>query len=377
MNIRQIISHNYYNIQGWHSKTPIVVIESDDWGSIRMPSKEVFDRLLKAGIRVDKCHYCSNDSLASEIDLQYLFEVLASVKDVNNHPAVFTANAVVANPDFDRIRESEFHDYYYKTLNESFKEVKGCENSLHYWFEGMKADCFVVQSHGREHLNVKRWMQCLNDTNYKETRIAFDNGVYGISTIITAEKRDSFLPAFDYKNLEEEQFVNEIAADGLRIFNELIGYKATSFIAPNYIWGKPLEKVLCDNGVKYIQGRPVQFYIEYGNKTTREIHAMGQKNIHNQLYLVRNAQFEPSSDRNKDWVDSCLHDIEIAFRWNAPVVISSHRVNYVGTINPSNRDQNLILLKRLLKTIVKKYPSTVFMSSDQLGDLILNDYERR
>ena len=42
MNIKQTITHNLLNIPGWRTKRHIVVIESDDWGSIRMPSKEVY-----------------------------------------------------------------------------------------------------------------------------------------------------------------------------------------------------------------------------------------------------------------------------------------------------------------------------------------------
>jgi hypothetical protein len=59
----------------------IIVIESDDWGSIRMPSKEVYRSLLKKGLRVDQCPYNRYDSLASEDDLTGLFNVLMKYKD--------------------------------------------------------------------------------------------------------------------------------------------------------------------------------------------------------------------------------------------------------------------------------------------------------
>ena len=41
MIIRNIF-HNLLSIPGWRTNRHIVVIESDDWGSIRMPSKEVY-----------------------------------------------------------------------------------------------------------------------------------------------------------------------------------------------------------------------------------------------------------------------------------------------------------------------------------------------
>lgn len=370
---KQTITHNLLNILGWRTKRKIVVIESDDWGSVRMPSREAYEKLLKAGIRVDKCHYCSNDSIASEIDLSHLFEMLYSVVDKNNHSAVITANVVVANPDFKKIRDNGFEKYYFTKITDGLSQIKGCENSLKLWKEGYQDGCFIPQSHGREHLNVSRWMYYLRN-NYQETRLAFDLGVYGISQHITSEKRKSFLPAFDYTTLKEEEEVNLIAADGLRIFENILGFRSISFIAPNYIWGKSLEKILWNNGVKYIQGTQLARYKNSESKNNRcRIRYNGKRNVYGMIDLARNAMFEPSANPNKDWVDSCLADINIAFRWMHPAVICSHRVNFVGGINIKNRDQNLKLFSRLLKQIKQKWPDVEFMSSDQLGELIKKD----
>ena len=371
MNIKQRITHNLLNIPGWRTKRHIVVIESDDWGSIRMPSREIYEQLLKAGIRVDKCHYCSNDSIASDEDLSLLFDVLNKYKDINGKPAVITANAVVANPDFNRIKDSGFEQYSYKRITESIPTIKGCEHTLELWKEGGDNGCFRLQSHGREHLNVARWMHYLKE-NYPETRLAFDLGVYGVSTIITSEKRKSFLPAFDFENKEEEMQVNAIAADGLAVFEEIFGYKSTSFIAPNYTWGRSLEKTLSECGVRYIQGQQIARYRNTeGENNRRRFRQNGRKNEFGQIDLCRNAMFEPSEDPQLDWVNSCLKDIEIAFRWHHPAIICSHRVNFVGTINVENRDRNLKSLARLLGQIKKRWTDVEFMSSDQLGDLII------
>ena len=103
----------YSNLRGWHSHRKIVVFESDDWGSIRMPDRATFDLLLANGIRVDKCPYNKYDCLASESDLTTVFEVLGSFSDYSGNPPVLTANCVVVNPDFERIRNSDFKEYHY------------------------------------------------------------------------------------------------------------------------------------------------------------------------------------------------------------------------------------------------------------------------
>lgn len=369
-NVKKDITRNLLNIPGWRTNRKIVVIESDDWGSIRMPSKNVYEKLLNAGIRVDKCPYCSFDSLESGEDLSFLFEVLNSVKDKYSNPAIITANSLVANPDFEKIKASDFTEYHFKRITDSFSEVKGSENVLTLYKQGQDDGFFKIQSHGREHLNVSRWMKFLKE-DYKETRFAFENGVYGISTTITNEKRESFLPAFDFETTEEELQVNDIAKDGLRIFKEIFGYSSKSFIAPNYTWGESLEKTIQTEGVNFIQGGQTHRYTKAkGQKSNKRIRYTGRNNQEGQIDLARNAFFEPSENMDKDWINSCLANINLAFAWKHPAIISSHRMNFMGGINKNNRDLNLKKLRELLIQIKNKWPNVEFMSSDQLGELI-------
>ena len=368
--IKKSLSNHLLSIPGWRTDRKIIVIESDDWGSVRMPSKEVYYSLIKKGIRVDQCHYCKNDSLETESDINALFEILSSAKDIRGNFAQFTANAVVANPDFVMIKSNKFEKYYFKEITKSFKEFKGCQKSLELLKEGVKIGLLSIQSHGREHLNINRWMSYLRN-NSPEAKIAFDYGVYGISTTISAEKRKSFLPAFDFETTTEESQVNEIAIDGLKIFNNIFGYKSSSFIAPNYVWSKSLENAISKEKVMYIQGNRLHTYkVPEGLKSTQRLRYFGKKNGNGQLDLIRNATFEPSESPDKDWVDSCLNEIKTAFFWKHPVVICSHRVNYMGSLNEKNRNVNLQKLKRLLFEIKKRWPDVEFMSSDQLGQLI-------
>jgi hypothetical protein len=73
---------------------------------------------------------------------------------------------------------------------------------------------------------------------------------------------------------------------------------------------------------------------------------------------------------NKDWVNDCLKEIEIAFRWRKPAIISSHRVNYIGFLDPQNREKGLEQLEKLLEKMLRRWPEIEFMTSVELGDLI-------
>lgn len=51
MKLKKQIFRNYINMFGLKTKQKIVVIESDDWGSIRMPNKKTYDKLQQRGIK--------------------------------------------------------------------------------------------------------------------------------------------------------------------------------------------------------------------------------------------------------------------------------------------------------------------------------------
>ena len=56
-----------YKRRGWTTNRHIVVIESDDWGSIRMPSLEVRNELISRGVSIASCIYDKIDTLAIRI----------------------------------------------------------------------------------------------------------------------------------------------------------------------------------------------------------------------------------------------------------------------------------------------------------------------
>jgi len=146
------IKRNLVSVPGWKTQRKLVVIESDDWGSIRMPGPDAFKALQQSGIDLlsdDGAIYNTYDTLADSNDLSRLFEVLSSVKDRNGLCAVITPVSVVANPDFERIRGSGFKTYFYEPFTDTLKKIKGCEDSYQLWKEGIRNKIFVPQFHGR------------------------------------------------------------------------------------------------------------------------------------------------------------------------------------------------------------------------------------
>lgn len=368
----QKIKSNYVNFRGWSTKRKIVVFESDDWGSVRMPSRIIYNQFLSRGIPVDKHYFAKNDCLESNCDLELLFEVLAANKDKNGQPAVITANAVVANPDFEKIDNSNRKEYHYELITDTYKTYPKHDRVMDLWMnEGVANNMLYPQFHGREHLNVASWMKVINSDSPIEN-FAFENKTL-LGMRIPNEKPFGFnyMAAFEFFDKNDQLQIEEITSDGLEIFEKLFGFKSKSFIASCGIQGTHIDRVLAEHGVIYNQNGH-QFRPNGKGGVNADQKFWGATNEYKQTYWRRNATFEPSRAPHEDWVANCMAEIEVAFRWGKPAVINSHRVNYSSGIFEENRDNTLRLLDALLKAILKKWPDVEFRNSQQLGELISN-----
>jgi hypothetical protein len=358
------------NIPDWKTKRRIVVIESDDWGTIRMPSVESFKRLEGLGIDLrfgDMERFNLYDNLATKQDLEFLFEVLSSVKDSRGEHAVFTPISIVANPDFQKIEASGFQEYFYEPFTDTLKRFPGCENAFDLWKEGMEKKLFVPQMHGREHLNVISWMGALQAAD-KHTISAFKEESWGFKT--SFKHIESYQAAFELASPSDLEYHKTVLQDGLQLFEKLFGYKAVYFVSPNVYFSNTLNRTLAENGIKYRSTAKIQREVSDGNKKTRtRLHYHGQKEKHGIRYMIRNCVFEPNRDGDSS-VDTCLNQIYSSFKWNKPAIISTHRANFVGALSPENRDKGLRQLTTLLKEIVKNWPDVEFMTSEQVAALM-------
>ena len=349
----------------------VVVLESDDWGSIRMPSTDTLHELKSHGYKFfEENGYDYYDTLASNDDLSVLIETLSSVEDALGNPAKLTMNCVVANPDFKKIQESEFQEYHYELFTETLKRYPNHDSSLKLWHEGMKQCVFRPQFHGREHLNVQMWLKLLQK-RYAPIRDSFDKNVFSTKVDFNVDTRLHCLSAYNVATEDEYSFVKHSVRDGLDIFEKIFKYRPTSMIAPNYTWDTAIEDIAYLCGVKYLQGSRIQRHSQYvmNNGGKYQVRYMGQQNENGQIYLVRNCSFEPSENPKKD-ADYCMAQIDKAFKRNNAAIISIHRQNFIGGLHKKNRDNNLQQLNLLLSTIVRRYPDVSFLSSDELGLLI-------
>ncbi len=365
---------NISNIPGWRTKRKMVVFESDDWGAIRMPDIQTQRILVANGIRVDKNYFTLNDTVESAGDIESLADLLSGYKDHNGKSPVFTTLHIMGNPDFDKIEEGNFTKYYWHSLNDTYETYQSDSKRMYeLWMDGIQNGFFYPSFHGREHLNVSRWMKGLRK-NLPITKMAFKLKLTGIQPELSGEERGEYQAAFDIEDLSEVPQINKILLEGLQAFEAYFGYGASFFVPPNGFFPKQSFNTLAKNNVRFINTKKISKVPNGDGTYSYEFRKLGEVSEHNLIYLTRNVYFEPSAiGRSNNWVDKCMKDMSIAFTWGKPAIISTHRVNYISGLNSLNRDRGLKHLDDLLKRMLKKWPDIEFFTSSELGDHIASE----
>lgn len=373
MSIKENIIRDIKNLPGKKTRRKIVCIYVDDYGSIRVKDKKAYEALKAAGIPMDATRYAKFDTLASTEDLQMLFDVLTSVKDQHGNYACFTPFANIANPDFDKIRESGFTQYFREPFTETLKRYGAShEKSYELWKQGIAEHIFHPEYHGTEHINVKRFMEALQ-SGHKTTRLAFDNESVAVPLLPSDAPLKHETTVFYIEKAEENKALAEDIRTGMNMFESLLGYRPRQFTPGAGIYSPALHPVLKEEGIDYINVNRYTAYPLGDGKFVKHFLYNGKRNDAGQQYVVRNCAFEPYWDnckRNDNAVAGCLENVTAAFRMHAPAIISTHRVNFVGCLEAAHRDDSLNQLKELLTEIVKRWPEVEFMDGDQMCDSV-------
>ncbi len=362
------LKYSLINAIGHRFKQKYVLIQSDDWGSIRMPSNNTRESLARVkGLSTDDA-YAYYDTLCDSEDLEALYSLLRKFKDNNGRHPVITANAVMANPDFSKMKADNYEIYHKESLNETFERYN-IDSALQLWQEGASEGLMDFQFHGREHVNVPLWLKALKEGPLA-VRNAADYEVFGLAFEGLNLRKNNFQAAWDYHNLEERVQIIESIKDGLQDFKKFFRRESLSVIAPSYTWSDEIEEVLMGLGVQDMQGIMFQKQPEIGKKEYRRRWRWTKKaQATKPGYQIRNAFFEPALHKHKDQVGQTLFRMEQAFRMHKPAIICSHRINFSGGLNPKNRLESLAQLEDLIGKALKRWPEIRFIGSSELAQI--------
>lgn len=322
----------------------LVIIESDDWGSIRSNNS-----LLEFGDEISSSLISGPykyDALETVSDLNELFSVLSSYQGVDGKPACLSANYIMANPDFDAIKATNYREYSYLALNESYSAIGQNPNEIQRILrEAASLDLFHAELHGREHFNTFRWLDRLRNSN-EAALSAFELGIVhvGSETVMDALNFDDF------------DYAKAYVQDAVILFEEFFGYRPISFVPPKYHLPLRYIPLLKENGIRHLQGTKFLLdYYENGRKKRYGKRYSGRKGASGLYDSVRNVHFEPTISNPDIWLKSAKLRVDIAFYLNVPAIISTHRTNYIGALNRGQGQLGLEYLSRLLDYITSTY----------------------
>jgi len=309
-----------------------VLIESDDWG----PGDESHAR------RLDE-----------------LLAMLEQHKDTLGRAAVLTADMVLAVPNTRQIRSEGFIGYRRRYLDEGFETILAALR------KGMAGGTLVPQLHGMEHLYGDGLVKLVHSGDKRVTDL-FDADEWSdwenLDSPLQAHYVDGTrLPTSPLSKADRRELVR----DACEAFSRLFGIPSISTVAPCYLWDDEVERIWSENGIRYIQ--TAGYRCPGRDATGRYIQDLqlirpGQRNPYGQIYLVRNAMYEPVDDRG---VEDCFSEARRAHRQSLPIVISTHRYNF--TRSEAEYKASLAGLDRLLSLLETYDPSIRYLSSPELG----------
>jgi hypothetical protein len=351
---------NIKNIPGPCVNRKILVIECDDWGSIRMPSLVVFEKLLASGFDLNN-RFDKFDTLADVNDLTELFSILESTKDKNGHSAVITPFVNVANPDFEKIKSSGFQELFFEPFTKTLERYGRSIDTMKVWKQGIENGIFMPEYHGNSHITTLLWLDKLHQGDSKLFE-AFNHGFVSAKIPGVNPAARGFRPELFFENDSQISILENGLKDGVHKFNEIFGFIPSVFAPTNGIFHPAFEKALFDQGLKYLYVSWLTLKPDGQGGLKRKFFHLGSKGKSGLTYYARNCAFEPT-DNGYISIEKTMKQISAAFKWDKPAIISTHRVNFIGAISKPNRENGLGELNKLLTAVKKQWPDVEFMSS--------------
>lgn len=371
--MKQFLSNHLKNIPGWKTKRKLIAFAVDDYGNIRLKNKMARERLYSKGVVLNG-RFDHLDALDTREDFEHLFEVLNFVKDRNGSSAIFTPYALPCNTNYEA--SLKLGKYVPENLTTTYARLSSedpiaYEGAYQLLKQGIQEKLIRPQFHGREHLNVLLFNALLNDKDPSLLSNLELQSMAGISNHLSFPDV-TFNQSFAFWKEEEVEIHKEIITDGLLQFKNVYGFPSLTFTPPAQQLHPSLYQYIIAEGLLAVDKvRATKRHLGEGRYIS-ERNVMGISKRADYVTIVRNCVFEPT-DRDIDWANFTFNQIKTAFFWNKPAIISSHRVNFCGHIDPSNRKKGLGALKLLLQKITKTWPDVEFIAIDDLAQLIKND----
>jgi hypothetical protein len=147
--LKAYLKKHFVNSRGLSTSKKLLVIESDDWGSIRIPNRDAQSYLANEKLIKLSDPFSACDCIESAEDYKAIYEVLSGCKDnFDNHP-VITTNMVMANPNFQKIKDEQFKTYHFEHFSETYESYYRNKRVFETLLKGIEQKFIFPQFHAQ------------------------------------------------------------------------------------------------------------------------------------------------------------------------------------------------------------------------------------
>jgi O-antigen/teichoic acid export membrane protein len=326
-----------------------VLVQSDDWGRVGIPSLEVITELQNEGLLGRESPW-DWYGLESADDVDALAAVLVNIRDSDGRCACMTANFIMGNADLRRMAAENWQEFHWLSIGEGFPGPWDADEVMHSYRRAIASGAFYPALHGLTHFNIKGLMDSLKDA-----------GELGRRTRALAQRDIPYLrsitPEFNFalvrKDASGEHFLSESdqnawIQNGVRAFEDVFGCMPDSTCAPGYRANELTYALFARAGIGVVE---------------EGVWAVPQDDG-GVLRLGRNVSFEPVLDEG-DQVERALAQAAECVAAGLPITICTHSINYVSRFL-GRAAQGREDLSRLLNGLRERFPNLRFASDREL-----------
>ena len=338
---------------GFSFGRPLVLLQSDDWGRVGVRDHQGWEELHANGVNLGESPY-DFYSLETADDVLALRDVLARHRDSTGRSACVVMNFLLANLDFPRMAECGSKEILLKLLTEGLPGRWQRPGLLEAYRTGIADGIFYPALHGLTHFCCQAVARELGD-----------GGTRGdlLRTLWKAETPYIYwrMPwiGYEYYDPQKSQFLSgekqaQLIREATACFREFLGVAPVSACAPGYRANRDTHHAWAACGVKVAQN---------GSGTP----ALPHMDSCGMLNLYRTIDFEPAHRPLP--VDHYLQLAANAFAAGAPLIISSHSINFHSSLKDF-RCSTLKALDQLLTALEANYPDLLYVHDGDLYEMV-------
>lgn len=351
----------------WRPNKRIVVFESDDWGSTRMENPDIQAYFFKKYPELRQSWMDVYDALETPQNINDLSSAADEISDYIGKPFCITLLLNSHNAHVGEISRSAYTRYYHEDFLSSAQRIFGGGASLKSaYLRALAGRSIEIQLHGQEHVQRSVLLHLLNNRNLKDFKEDFSYGYYA-SLFHKGKYTPTQLRATFYPFLSDDYTwqINSLS-DSMDFLKLQFNCNTDYLVPPNGPVSFEVLKKLKHLGINGLVS-PLVNKTFYFKRLQIPLYApMGLSSLSGCVYINRNVPFEPRRTFATNVVEGALSKVKRLLEDGYPAVITSHRANYTDFLCNRGYYQSFELLKKLILSINRLFPDTLFLSSSQL-----------